>query len=324
MPRILVFGATGYLGSKITGLLVQSGQHEVYGIARSNEKALDLARNEIKPVVCQDPANDPEPYLTTICTRSIDIVVDVSGANQESFGLLKTLKQVGQERLDLYQSCGVRGPKLGFIYCSGTWVHGSSNERVTDLDLVGSGAATPPEELVAWRVGLEHAVLNSNDSLDVMIIRPALIYGRASTIWSSFITPILDAAKNRDHSPIDIPLDQNSRPGLIHVDDAATAFQKGVEKLPLIAGAGVYPVFDLVTSQEGMREIFDSLAVAWGYEGALKLVGYGENLFAKAMSATFRGSSARAQLLLDWQPRRLRGFVKDMDIYAAAFAAHSS
>lgn len=322
MPRILVFGATGYLGSRLTDLLVQSGQHEVYGIVRSNEKALELTKNEVRPVVCQDPANDPEPYLTIIRERSIDIVVDASNALLEAYKWLKEVKQVGQEKLDSYQNRGVKGPKLGFIYCSGTWVHGSSKEPVTDLDLVGSGARTPPAELVAWRVDLENAVLSSNDTLDVMVLRPALIYGRASKVWPSVVMPLLNAVRNKDHSPLDIPLDPDSRPGLIHVDDAATALQKGIEKLPLISGSGVYPVFDLVTSQESMREIFDAFAVAWGYEGTLNLVGCGENLVSKGVNTTFRGSSARAQLLLDWQPRRVDGFVKDMDIYAAALAAN--
>lgn len=322
MPRILIFGATGYIGSRLANLLVQSGQHTVYGIARSPEKAVQLQKEEINPVLCTDPANSPEPYIETIRGRSIDIVVDVSGANQQSYDVLHNVKQLGQERLDYYKSKGIKGPKLGFIYCSGTWVHGSSEEPVTDLDLVGPNAKTPPGELVAWRVGLENEVINSKEVLDAMVIRPALIYGRESTIWSSFIKPILEGARNKATSTIEIPLEAHARPGLVHVDDVATAFQSAIEKLPLIAGGGVYPVFDIVTSQESMREIFDALTSCWGYKGAVQLKGHQGDLFAKAMSTTFRGTSARAEQLLGWQPRRLGGLVKDMDTYAAAFAAH--
>jgi nucleoside-diphosphate-sugar epimerase len=122
--------------------------------------------------------------------------------------------------------------------------------------------------------------------------------------------------------PLVIPLEARARPGLVHVDDAAAAFLKAVEKLPLLNGAGVYPVFDLVTSQESMREIFDALAACCGYEGLLQLKGHGGDLFRKAMSTTFRGTSARAELLLGWRPTRLGGFVKDMDLYLSCFAAN--
>lgn len=192
---------------------------------------------------------------------------------------------------------------------------------VTDLDIVGPNSQTPPDELSAWRVDLENEVLASSDILDVMIIRPALIYGRESTIWASYFMPVLEAAKNRTPATIDISLVENSRPGLIHVDDVATAFQKAVEKLPMIAGARMYPVFDLVTSQERMRDILDAVALYWGHTGTIKLMSHGGNLFSKAMSATFNGTSARAELLLEWRPRRLGGFVKDVGIYAMAFEA---
>jgi nucleoside-diphosphate-sugar epimerase len=323
MPRILILGATGYLGNRIATLLVQSGQHTVYGVARTREKALQLAQEEIRPVLCPDPVNSPEAYLSAIRSFHIDIVVDVAGANQESSRFLDSVRKVGQEQLDDYRGRGVKGPKLGFIYCSGTWVHGSSDKAVTDLDVVGSGAETPPLDLVAWRAELENEILKSDNILDVLILRPALIYGRKLSIWSSFVTPILEAGRHKSTGPIDIPLDAGSRPGLIHVDDAATAFERAIEKLPLLAGTGVYPVFDLVTSQESMREIFDVLAACWGCDATVQLSGHAGNPFAEAMSASFRGSSARAELLLGWQPRRLGGFVKDMDLYAAAFAAQS-
>ncbi|KAF3407922.1 hypothetical protein DPV78_001801 [Talaromyces pinophilus] len=303
MPRVLIFGATGYVGRQVAGLLVQSGQHYVYGVARTQAKALLFQREEIIPVLCSDPANNPESYLSTIRSGSIDI-------------------RLGEERIESWRGKGiVNGPKLGYIYCSGTWVHGSSERPVTDLDLVGPDSQTPPEELSAWRVALEKEVLASSDILDVMIIRPALVYGRESTIWAPYFMPVLQAARNKTLSPIEIPLVENSRPGLIHVDDVATAFQKAVERLPMIAGVRIYPVFDLVTSQESMRGIFDALALCSGYAGTIQLVGHGGDSFSKAMSATFNGTSARAELLLEWRPRRLGGFRKDMSIYAMAFEA---
>lgn len=88
MPRILLFGATGYLGSAIARALIQSGYHTVYGLSRSSGKASDLAAQEIVPVVCPDSANDPQPYLDAIRKYKIDIVIDATAAYGDSRKLL--------------------------------------------------------------------------------------------------------------------------------------------------------------------------------------------------------------------------------------------
>ncbi|KAF5010293.1 hypothetical protein FDECE_3543 [Fusarium decemcellulare] len=322
MPKVLILGATGYLGKRLADALVRSGQHRVYGIARNEAKASSLALVEVTPIICPDPVGEPKPYFDAIREHHIDVVVDVAGANHDSAKFLDHARHIGQERLDSYKSAGLHtGPKLGFIYCSGTWVHGSSEKSVNDLDIVGSSAVTPPPALVAWRTDLENSILAASDFLDVAILRPALIYGRESTIWTPFILPLLQAARSESTSSIQIPLRAASRPGLIHVDDVATGFQCAIEKLSLINGSSTYPVFDLVTSQEHMRDIFDALAWNLGFRGEFELVGSGDNLFAEAMSTTMRGSSDRAKQLLGWEPKRLNGFVQDMDVYAAAFAS---
>lgn len=322
MPKVLIIGATGYLGTRICNVLVNSGQHRVYGIARNEAKAKSLAVAEVTPVICPDPINKPDFYLNAIRNFNIDVVVDVSGANQESAKFLADVKAIGLERLNNAKSAGLMyTPKLGFIYCSGTWVHGSSDKLVSDLDIVGPEGTTPPAPLVAWRVTHENAVLTASDVLDVAVLRPALIYGGESTIWTTFFLPLLQASRNRSFDTLQIPLSVDSRPGLVHVSDVATGFQKAIEKLSLINSSSVYPVFDLVTSQESMSEIFVAMASYWKFKGHCELVGPGDDLFAEAMGTSLRGSSDRAKQLLGWAPTRLNGFVAGMDIYADAFAS---
>ncbi|OAL07766.1 NAD(P)-binding protein [Phaeosphaeriaceae sp. SRC1lsM3a] len=322
MTKVLIIGATGYLGRRLASALVRRGRDQVYGIARTKTKAQSLALAEITPVLCADPINEPSAYVQAIRDHHIDTVVDVGGANAESANFLEEMKKLGKERLD---SCRISGyhksPKLGFIYCSGTWVHGSNEKLVNDLDVVGLSTVTPPRRLVAWRVELEKSILASTDILDVAILRPALIYGCEGTIWTPFFLPLLEAARSGTTDSIQIPLTPDAKPGLVHVDDVAAGFEMAVEKLSLINGGSVYPVFDLATSQESMSGIFAALASHWRYKGRVELVGPGDNLFAEAMSTTTRGSSARARQLLGWEPTRLSGYIADMDRYAAAFAS---
>lgn len=211
-------------------------------------------------------------------------------------------------------------PKLGFIYCSGTWVHGSSHVPVNDLMPVGTpNAPAPPAELVAWRTKVEKSVLAARDVLDVMIIRPALVYGRSCAIWTSFFEPLYEAVQSQSlPDTVRVPADEDSRPGLVHVDDVASGFHAAIEKLNIIAGTGVYPVFDLQTSQESMNDILRAAARELGFKGNLELVGAGEDLFAKAMCANGSCSSGRAKSLLGWAPKR-EGFVEGMGVFVKAW-----
>lgn len=313
MVKVLVLGATGYIGRRFVSSLVQSGGHLVYGLARTPEKAAALSREEVIPVLSNDPVSNPNPWISAIRDFNIDVVVDVAGAFQDSASFLSAVKAVGAQRAERFRAEGLRNaPKLGFVYCSGTWTHGASDRYVNELDFLD----TTPPAVVAWRGELEKAVLDSNDVLDVAIFRPALVYGRESTIWNTFFAPLVDA-KAGEH--VKIPLDNDAWPGLIHVDDVATGIQAVVEKLPILQAA--FPIFDLGTTRESMASIFEVAAKVLAFQGSLELVG-GADAFSTAMSTSFNGSSSRAKQLLGWEPKRTRGMVADMDVIMAAFVAN--
>ncbi|KAG8530850.1 uncharacterized protein KY384_004207 [Bacidia gigantensis] len=314
MTRILLIGATGYIGTAVASELLRSGLHTVYGLARTPEKAAQLVAKEIIPVI--GSVTDSAAYVSLIKSARIHIVVDCAGANDGSFQVLKDLKQIGIER----QKEG--GAKLGFVYCSGTWVHGSSFERVSDLDPVGTAdAKNPPAKMVAWRPQLERDIVASKDVLNVAIIRPGLVYGRESPIWGAFLGPIFAATQEGTRrESVQLPLDPLARPGLIHVDDVASGFRCAIEKLELVSGTGVYPVFSIVSSSEPMSLIIQSAADIIGFKGEIRLAEEKDNPFSEAMSVSNNDNSSRAKQLLGWEPRRI-GIVGSMDIYVKAWLA---
>jgi nucleoside-diphosphate-sugar epimerase len=318
MPKILIIGATGYIGQALALSLLRSGNHTVYGIARSKNKAQELAKLEIIPVLCPDFINDPQPCLSAISTHNISTVL-LCGADGEAQAVLDIIVAAGKHRLEAYEAAKIVGPKLGFIYTSGTWVHGSSLGIITDLDVAGSSLSpTQAPSLVEWRPAHEQTVLTAKNILDVMVVRPALVYGRNHAIWASFFSPVVQAATTKQQS-VNIPL-AKGRPAVIHVDDVATGLHCAIEKLELISGTGVYPVFDLVGQSESMQDIFDAFAREVGYAGEVRLIGHGDDGFAEAMSTSCNNNSGRAKTLLGWTPKRM-GLVDGMTVYAKAFLA---
>ncbi|KAI9720374.1 MAG: hypothetical protein M1812_002880 [Candelaria pacifica] len=322
MPKVLILGATGYVGFGLAQALLRSGDYRVYGLARTAEKAKLLAKAEVIPVL--GSTTDTAAYLSLIESEHIDIVIDVAGVSlPESTQMLSDLRSIGSSRLASYTTHGVRGSKLGFIYCSGMWVHGSSDSHVDDLLPIGIATApSQPPRFVAWRPAHEQAVLASSDVLDTMVVRPSLIYGRESAVWGVYFTAIHEAAKAGRTNTLQMPFVPTARPGLTHIDDVVSVFHAAIEKLHLIAGTGVYPVFDAVTTWERMDDIMKAAAKALGFKGEIELVGpKDDDLYAEAFSTSVWGDASRSRTLLGWEPKRVGGMEQSMEVCARAWLA---
>lgn len=326
MPHILILGATGTVGNPLALSLVRSGNHTVYGLARSPAKAKSLAVQEIIPV--QGSVQEPQGLLTLLNEHpEISVVVDAAAVYGDSVTLLNLITDAGKKRLAKYKEVGVpAGPKLGYVYVSGMWLHGSSHDAVSDQNpFVGTSAAkTPAVTMLSWRPEIERLVLAPERQavLDTAVVRPALTFGGASAIWSGYLSPTLQAAREEPQpEKVQIPLDPHGAAALVHVDDVAAGIQLVVEKLPQLAGTGVYPVFDFVGQVESLHAIIESAARVLGFKGAVELVGPGEgDVFSEAFGASVVGDSGKAKTLLGWAPRK-RGFLQGLDVYVNAWLA---
>lgn len=319
MVKVLVLGATGYIGFPLCQSL-RHDAHTIYGLARSAEKARTLAQQEIIPILGTVEGGE---YLDTVRSANIDIVIDAAGANEGSYKVLKGLKEISAERLS---QRGSHGPRLGFVYLGGTWVHGSSTALVNDLNPAGisddAGCPTDPPALVAWRPKLERAILDSKDVLDSVIVRPALLYGGPSSLWSLWFDPILQEVSKSNNSDVHLLADANARPGLVHVDDVVSAIHLVVAKHSLVSTAsGNYPVFDIVSSSELLKPMLDEAAKCLGFNGSLIYGGQGDNSFAEAMNTSMKGSSTRLRDLLGWVPKHT-SMGEDIEQYTATWKAY--
>jgi nucleoside-diphosphate-sugar epimerase len=323
MPKILVIGATGHIGRALALSLLRSGNHVVYGLARTAAKAKELEALEVIPVL--GSATDSGAYLSLIKESHIDVVVDAAGTYDGGFQILRDIRQAGEERLQHAQDIGVplSGGRLGFVYTSGEWVHGPTRagQAVNDLDPVAVVGAEAAPALVQWRTDLEKEVLAASDVLDVAIVRPGVVYGGSSWVFSSWFTALRDAATTASgQDDVTLPADGDALIGLLHVEDAGAGLHAAVDKLPELRGTGVWPVFDLTSSVENVGAILQHAARELGVKGRVQFSSTKDDRLAEAMSTSVLTHSGRARTILGWQPKR-QGMLSQIGLYVMAWKA---
>jgi nucleoside-diphosphate-sugar epimerase len=316
MVRVHLVGGAGFLGTAAIKALRTQG-HRVYGVARNEEKARHLAKIEAIPVL----ATDEDPYGFRIVEKeNIDVIIELSGSPDASSAVLEAVKVYGKKRIERYSSTNhAIVPKLGFVAVTGAWVHGSSHEYVNDLDQVGSKfAPTKPVGMAAWRPDLERDVLAAQDVVDVLVLRPCLVYGNHSPVWVAPFAPLY-RAHTSNASSVDINVKKHLRLALVHIDDVGNGIALAASKVGALGGA--YPVFDLATSYESFEEIVLAAASGIGYQGTVNFVDpAAEDAFQQAVNTNGNLSSQRAKSLLGWVPQRV-SMLADADIYINAWAA---
>lgn len=317
MPNVLILGGTGYLGLALAQSLLRSGTHTVWGTARSAEKAKLLLSNEIAPV--EVDITNPDELSKVILDNSINVVVDASSAYEKPGKILEGVIQAATAREKALVKDNIVGPKLGFVYCSGAWIHGSQKTRINDLlPPASSFSQDKPATAVAWRPAHEQAILAARDKLNVAIMRPHSIYGRGSWVWSTWWSGLAEAAKSGSTEPVKIPADREARSGTVHVDDVASGFHAAIDRID--GQLGSWPVFDLVTESISVVEITENAREALGAKAPLEYIGTQGNVFFEALGLVSKSDASRAKTVLGWTPRRTE-FLLNIPVYVKAWQA---
>lgn len=150
------------------------------------------------------------------------MIIDTSNVHQDVSKVLTEAKRLGEARLKGLK----RGPKLGFVLFSGSWVHGDQPDA---RDIVNELTAPTPFEMVAWRPAVENELLSFSDVLDAVVIRPTMVYGGSGSLLSMVLAPIAAAVKG-GASEVKV-LGRKVEFPVIHKDDVADFTLKVVEKV---------------------------------------------------------------------------------------------
>ena len=284
--NIFLTGATGYIGSAIARAAVQAG-HSVIGLARSDEAAAKLHLDGITPY---------RGDLTSLAS--------LISAAQESDGVIHA-GTTNDGRLD-QEAIGamldaISGSDRPFIYTSGVWVLGNTGDKVAD-----ETAPLKPTALVAWRPAVEQLVLEgATRKIRASVIRPALVYGRASGIPADLVKSARETGAARY-----VGTGENRWP-VIDVDDLADLYIRALEKA---APGTLLHAADRSTHR--VKEIAEAASTgagkqgrteSWPLEEARKTLGP----YADALVLDQRVSAAKAEAMLGWTPRAA-GILEDL------------
>jgi nucleoside-diphosphate-sugar epimerase len=264
--KILITGATGYIGSAVAEATAAAG-HEVHGLAHSAESEAAIATRGWTPV--RGDLRDATG-LERLAAGYEAVVHAANGGGSDAGEV-----DVGATRALLR---ALRGSGRAFVYTSGIWVSGPGRSSET--------TRARPTELVAWRGPLEQEIIATPD-VRAIVVRPGIVYGRGGGI---------PAMLARGELPVIAPGTQ--RWPLVHVDDLADLY---VRAFAAPSGSILHGVSSSLT----MRDLGMLCAAVGGAPGHTTLQEARRRFgaFADALAMDQDPSADATRALLKWRPR---------------------
>ena len=286
--RVFVTGATGCIGSAVSAAFRRAG-HQVWGLARSAEKARDLARAEVHPVL--GDLREPDSFASA--AQSCSVLVHAAaeyGPGAFAFD---------RAAVEALRAASRKGPQpKTVIYTSGTWVYGSTGDRLVD-------ETTPlaPALHVAERPASERLVLR--EGVRGIVLRPGCVYGHQGSLTAMWF----EAA--RGGVALQVIGDGHARWALVHLDDLGEAYVRAAES----GLSGVFNVTD--RSRATVAEMVGAVARVTGYAGEIQTTPVADaarslGTLAECLALDQHVDSRKAVRLLGWQPRH-GGFVDEVE-----------
>lgn len=205
--HVLVLGATGVIGSAITDELL-AHKYTVTGLARSDTSAQSLTAKGAN--VLRGDIIAPEKWQHAI--HDVDAIIHVAITFGDDMGdvdrrLIEALIDEGAKR----------DRKVRLIYTGGTWLYGVTGDSVATEE-------TPFDSIApfTWMLDNIQTIMDA-DSLDGIVIHPAMVYTRDGGVLSRF----LDSAKETGR--VDVWGSLETRWPVVHQKDIASAYRLALE-----------------------------------------------------------------------------------------------
>ena len=283
--KVFITGASGYIGGSVAAALL-AANHEVSGLARSDEAATALASRGITPV--RGTLEDVE--VLAAAARNADVTINAANAGHRpaAEAMLRALTGTGKTFVHTDGSSIV-----------GTRARGTLVETVFDED-------TPftPTPQRAPRVEIDNMVRSTAaDGVCPIVIAPSLIYGRGRGLNPDSIqVPWLIRVAKKFGVAKHIGPGEN-RWANVHIDDVVALYLLAIEKAP--PGAFYFAE----NGENSMREVCEAISRMLGQGGRTESMTveeaaaeWGEGPANDTMGSNSRVRAKRARAELGWRP----------------------
>jgi nucleoside-diphosphate-sugar epimerase len=272
--RVLVTGATGYVGGGIVRALL-GARHEVVGIVRDETTPLPEGVRPRRGDLTDDAS-------LAAAVDGVDGVIHAAASPDDVDGRIDLAAT--RTFLDALASTG-----RFFVLTSGTWVVGETGDAPATEE-----APFDPPRAIAWRARAERLVQEAAArGVRSSVVRAATAYGRGGGYLSTLLA-VQDGVVRHF-------ADGENRWSVVHVDDLGELYRLAAERAPAGSvyngAAGVVRVRDVA---QAAAEAAGARVEPWPPDEAEKAWG----AWVEAFSIDHVVSGDRARRELGWSPSR--------------------
>jgi nucleoside-diphosphate-sugar epimerase len=216
---VFLTGANGFIGSNVAKAFSQRGW-TTYGLMRSDRSSIDLAREEVIPII--GTAHDVSSFVSTL--PALDVIItcdeDLSDYVTHHEARLSMIKQLCK-----HSKTRQGAVKPLVIFSSGCKDYGTTPlHGVPGLEAHTETSPLNPPDLLRPRTEAALDMLtNHTDDFDCVVTRPTTLYGRSGSHYTYFFS-LAERAKQECDGVLDLPAHPNAILHGTHVDDVATAY----------------------------------------------------------------------------------------------------
>lgn len=219
IKTVLVTGANGYIGNAVAKAFSRAGW-KTFGLVRKPNYAIDLAKDEIYPVI---GSPDDISFLDQISGTPFDVIVSNTEDPENPTGHLESVRAMLEELSRRSKEAGIR-PLV--LFSSGCKDYGKMDAKHGDSDIAGHTEDSPmnPPHILTPRTNFGTSLLKRTDALyDAIVLRPTIVYGYTSSHYGHLFALASEASKS-SNSTLEILGDPNTIMHSLHVDDCGDAY----------------------------------------------------------------------------------------------------
>eukprot|EP01132_Coremiostelium_polycephalum_P001459 gene1459-1839_t len=283
MTSVFILGATGLIGGEVAAQFIRKG-YQVYGLARTEEKAKHLQTLEIIPVL----GTGKDVSIWGPVAERVDIIIEAMADYKDH----ESQEVVYQEIARIAK----RHP-VTIIYTNGVWQYGTHKELITEHTTLENAP-----NLMKPRNTLRQKYID----LGAIIILPSLVYGGNGAHSAYYF-------RSADKGEITLYNTSEQYQSYIHYIDIASMYVAAAERASSLRG-------ETFIAADHIHKVVDVVKAVGSALGKDIKINYEtpSNDYYECLALSQRASNSKAKIKLNWTPTQ-RSLIDDPKKYYDAW-----